>query len=223
MVLDLHVGENAKRILMAFVGHTTTNADLEWIPVDELKELFRLETKYPAAIINIIFDNSLVELTNLCILRTIQVQQGIRSFSAVRIHESFIEPALELYLPDNVLSHELLASTSQKQIPAADRFVSTKDNQSEIDAATRKLDELKERIQNSNELKANTEERLALSQEVTALQDALKNPVVRISSIWNAVKNNGVVAYLSTHGGDAVLNALAIEAVGHILRALQLS
>lgn len=126
------------------------------------------------------------------------------------IHDAFYEEAIPFFIADK---------SDSPVIPASDRFVSTKDNQPEIDAATRKLDELKERIQISNELKANTEERLALSQEVTALQEALKNPVVRLSSIWNAVKNNGVMIYLSTHGGDAVLNALAVEAVKHIFKA----
>ena len=126
------------------------------------------------------------------------------------IHNDFYDEAIPFFIADK---------SDSPVIPASDRFVSTKDNQPEIDAATRKLDELKDRIKNSNELKANPEERLALSQEVTALQEALKNPVVRLSSIWNAVKNNGVMIYLSTHGGDAVLKALAVEAVNHIFKA----
>jgi hypothetical protein len=129
------------------------------------------------------------------------------------IHEDFYEEAVPFFLAKN---------PDSSVIPAADRFVSTKDNQPEIDLAIQKLDELKDRIQNSNELRANPEERLALSQEVTALQTALKEPIVRLSSVLNAV-NNGILSYLSTHVEDALLNALATAVVDHILKAFGLS
>jgi hypothetical protein len=191
-----------KKILLSFIEHTKVHV-VGAVLADEMFGIAKEAGAHPA----------LIEPALRILVRNNFLAHGFEDNSSeywYTIHDDFYPEAVTYY-PDE--------SNENSVAPASDRFVSTQDSQPEIEAAIRALDEMSDRIVNSNELIATQDERASLSREVNLLTELLKEPQVRLAPIWSAIKGNGVVIYLATHGGDAVLKALATKALNLILRA----
>lgn len=140
------------------------------------------------------------------------------------LSQDFVTLAQQIYLEElditgskaNRKSETLFDQTTE--IPASDRFVSLDHNSRDFNEAIETLEKIADRVEKSNELIADKAQRLAIIREVNGLKELIQQPSVRAVTIWHSIKGSGVLAWLTVHGSDAVLNALAVEAVGHMLK-----
>lgn len=106
----------------------------------------------------------------------------------------------------------LTASDERPNVPAADRFVSTQDNQAEVLQAIESIEALAKAISSSNELFANSDERLQVSKEINTLKEIIEQPTIRISALWDATRNNSLLKWLAEQAVSAIVRGAATDA-----------
>jgi len=92
---------------------------------------------------------------------------------------------------------KILHSYIDTQVPAADRFVSRKDN---IDVATESelaLESLEKALKGDNAIFINAEDRLAVSKEINSYRELLKQSSIRLASIYQIVQGNSIIVWLA--------------------------
>ncbi len=113
----------------------------------------------------------------------------------------------------------LWASTNEDQtkvvIPAADRFVSTKDNQIDTSQAVAALDELTEAIRTSNDLTANSEDKLQISREISFLKEVIEQPRLHIAALYDA-KVNTTLRWLTEQAFSAIVRQAAVRVMQNL-------
>jgi hypothetical protein len=149
--------------------------------------------------------------------------------------EKMLGPDKHFYLSEMgaELSHEVVLATStvlqtqepsplQGAIPASDRFVSRSDNAILFEKAEHELDTLIEAVRTANDLKVTADERLAIISEVEGVRALIKQPVVRIRAIYDAIRANSLLRWLAAVAGAGIVGDKAVAAVNALLALLGL-
>jgi hypothetical protein len=168
----------------------------------------------PTALRRKYFQRALSSLANNRVFNVVTITNNREV--RIEIHDDFIDDALALYRSAPPFPVE--SSNPLIDIPASDRFVPVNHNSPDLQEALSKLEDIENRVSKSNELTANREERLAIIREVSDIRKSLKEPLVRLASIWAATTSSGILLWLAKHGGDAALNALATEAIDLLVK-----
>lgn len=108
----------------------------------------------------------------------------------------------------------LTDSASAELIPGSDRFVTLDHNSREYREAVDAVAALENAIRVTNlPIFADEGQRLAVLSEVQGIQGLLKATTVRVAAVWQAVRENGVLRWLTNAGAGGVLGNVAYDAL----------
>jgi hypothetical protein len=106
--------------------------------------------------------------------------------------------SLGLVAPDDTEQSSSSKEIAIEEIPASDRFVTIGDNFAVVDEAKEALEKLSASIKGANdELFADAEQRLQISQEFDHLKEIISRPKIHLSAVWDFVKNNSTLKFLA--------------------------
>jgi len=109
------------------------------------------------------------------------------------------------------------AQGNSGSIPASDRFVTRSDNIHLFEEAEQELEALTEAIRTANDLKVTADERLAIISEVEGVRALIRQPVVRIRAIYDAIRENSLLKWLAVAAGASVVGDKAVAAFNALL------
>lgn len=121
------------------------------------------------------------------------------------LHPNIYADAYELFQADFSLDNKITS--------ASDRFVPLDHNSRPYKEADGALEELNKAVIGDNQIFATPEDRAAVLSEIKSLREILNNAVVRVSAVWTATRDSGVLGWLAKEATSGVIRTLATKAV----------
>ncbi len=131
------------------------------------------------------------------------------------IHPDFIDE-----IDDLPIDFSSTNDLDGEKIPASDRFVSIKDNQTLLVEAKESLTALSELVRGSNDLFADADERIQISAEIDYVRELINKPKIHVSAVWDNVKNNNTLKWLVEQSVSGVVRQAAVKAMENLDKIL---